>query len=311
MTVIIDLERLFSELGYKTQRKRWGIFRNALQDKAKEKLKYELERVGMTPERIIKLSEDETKSLDEWAMGVLEKLLCIDPEKKNEAKLKAQSIVFHSRADDRQYESDSTRTHQLQQTAQVAGQSSAKAKALPAYEQRKSLQDLHESVRRWADVERAGRIWKKKEYVSELKGKGRGKKGKNKDKGKGKGKDKMSEMHEGNSNAQPKAEAKAAAKAEAKAKAQAKTDFINTLATSFSQALSQTYNKGKGASQNKGDSKGKGAGKSDQKDYSKIKCWICGGLHLAKLWGKGHCPNEVTETNGTAAQHKQNGVRCT
>ena len=36
MTELIDLERLFSELGYKTHRKRWGVFRNALQGKGKE-----------------------------------------------------------------------------------------------------------------------------------------------------------------------------------------------------------------------------------------------------------------------------------
>ena len=29
-----------------------------------------------------------------------------------------------------------------------------------------------------------------------------------------------------------------------------------------------------------------------------------------KLWKKGHCPNEVAEANGTAAQNKQSGVRC-
>ena len=42
-----------------------------------------------------------------------------------------------------------------------------------------------------------------------------------------------------------------------------------------------------------------------------MKCWTCGGLHLAKLWGKGHCPNEFAEANGTAAHNKQAGVRCT
>ena len=42
-----------------------------------------------------------------------------------------------------------------------------------------------------------------------------------------------------------------------------------------------------------------------------MKCWTCGGLHLAKLYGKGHCPNDVAEANGTAAQNKQTGVRCT
>ena len=94
MTEVIDLERLFSELGYKTQRKRWGVFRNALQGKGKEKLEYELERVGMTPERIAQLSEAETKSLYDWAMGVLEKLLHLDPEKKCEIANEAMKKVW-------------------------------------------------------------------------------------------------------------------------------------------------------------------------------------------------------------------------
>ena len=34
-------------------------------------------------------------------------------------------------------------------------------------------------------------------------------------------------------------------------------------------------------------------------------------MHLQKLWGKGHCPNDIAEANGTAAQNKANGVRCT
>ena len=38
----------------------------------------------MTPERIAQLTESETKSLYKWAMGVLGKLLHLDPEKKCE-----------------------------------------------------------------------------------------------------------------------------------------------------------------------------------------------------------------------------------
>ena len=32
---------------------------------------------------------------------------------------------------------------------------------------------------------------------------------------------------------------------------------------------------------------------------------------MKTLYGKGHCPNEVAEVNGTATQNKQSGVRCT
>ena len=94
MTESVDLERLFSELGFKTHRKRWGVFRNALQGKGKEKLEYELERIGMTPERIAQLTESETKSLYEWAMGVLEKLLHLDLEKKCEIANEAMKGVW-------------------------------------------------------------------------------------------------------------------------------------------------------------------------------------------------------------------------
>ena len=46
-------------------------------------------------------------------------------------------------------------------------------KALPAYEQPKSLEDMHEAVRKWADIERAGQTNKRnREQVSEFKGKG-------------------------------------------------------------------------------------------------------------------------------------------
>ena len=153
--------------------------------------------------------------------------------------------------------------------------------------------------------------WRRKEYVSEIKGKGRGrgKKGKNK-KGKGKGKDQVGEA--GEDTKPPKqngSQVQPDAKAKAKAEAKAKQDIINTLATTFSQALSQTMGKGKGAGPQQNDAKGKG--KSGEKDYSKIKCWTCGGLHLQKLWGKGQCPNDLAEANGMAAQNKQNGVRCT
>ena len=38
MSEMVDLERLFSGLGFKSHRKRWGVFRNALQGKGKRKL---------------------------------------------------------------------------------------------------------------------------------------------------------------------------------------------------------------------------------------------------------------------------------
>ena len=48
----------------------------------------------MTPERIAKLTEEETKTLYDWAMGVLEKLLHLDPEKKCEIASEAMKKVW-------------------------------------------------------------------------------------------------------------------------------------------------------------------------------------------------------------------------
>ena len=53
-----------------------------------------LERLGMTPEWIAKLTEEETKTLYDWAMGVLEKLLHLDPEKKCEIANEAMKKVW-------------------------------------------------------------------------------------------------------------------------------------------------------------------------------------------------------------------------
>ena len=54
----------------------------------------------MTPERVAKLTEDETKTLYDWAMGVLEKLLHLDPEKKCEIANEAMKKVWMPRIRD-------------------------------------------------------------------------------------------------------------------------------------------------------------------------------------------------------------------
>ena len=65
-----------------------------------------------------------------------------------------------------------------------------------------------------------------------------------------------------------------------------------------------------------GKGKGKDGGKgqpstSNYKDWSKEKCWICGGRHSAQLRGRNQCPNTVAEANGTAEANKRTGARCT
>ena len=48
----------------------------------------------MTPERVAQLNEEQLKSLYDWAMGVLEKLLHLDPEKKCEIANEAMKKVW-------------------------------------------------------------------------------------------------------------------------------------------------------------------------------------------------------------------------
>ena len=73
--------------------------------------------------------------------------------------------------------------------------------------------------------------------------------------------------------------------------------------------------KGDGKNCDKGKGEGQGGSKVDggpkgEKDWSKEKCFECGGLHLAKLRGKQHCPNRIAEEKGTAEENKRNNVKC-
>ena len=145
----------------------------------------------MTPERIAKLTETETKALYDWAMGVLEKLLHLDPEKKCEIANEAMKKVWMPPSSGpggaerfiREYEQAYLMELRagLVASTELALSNRLYAykdklppevlkylKALPAYEQPKSLEDMHEAVRKLADIERAGQSYRKKEYVSEF-----------------------------------------------------------------------------------------------------------------------------------------------
>ena len=50
---------------------------------------------------------------------------------------------------------------------------------------------------------------------------------------------------------------------------------------------------------------------SNYKDWSKEKCFICGGKHLVQLRGRAQCPNTFAEENGTAEANRVNNTKCT
>ena len=130
-------------------------------------------------------------------MGVLEKLLHLSPEKKCEIASDAMKKVWMPPNSGpggaerfiREYEQAylmelragtvastelalSTRLYDYKD--KLPAEVKKYLKALPAYEQPKSLEDMHEALRKWADIERAGQSHKRKEYFDEFKGRGRG-----------------------------------------------------------------------------------------------------------------------------------------
>ena len=75
----------------------------------------------------------------------------------------------------------------------------------------------------------------------------------------------------------------------------------------MSQAFAKESGKtgqGVGGENPKGGAKGKEGGAN--KNWSKVKCFICGGLHLARHRGKEQCPNTVAEASGTVETNKKN-----
>ena len=64
----------------------------------------------------------------------------------------------------------------------------------------------------------------------------------------------------------------------------------------------QAFTKGQG----KGGKQGYTPNPNQGKYWTKEKCNICGGKHLAQLRGKAYCPNTFAEANGNAEANKRN-----
>ena len=205
----IGFTQLFCKAAYRTHRRSGRVFRDGLQGKGKEKL-CELQPMRLTPERIAKLTEEETEMLSEWAMGALEKLLRLDPERRCEIANQVRRRVWmppDAGTGGTELSSGSyDQAHLMELQAKlVASMEPAPfsrfydSQTSPANEQPKPFEDLHETVRRLPDLERAGQSQRKKDYFNEFKGREKVKNKNNKGgkgKGEGKGKDQVSETNE-------------------------------------------------------------------------------------------------------------------
>eukprot|EP00959_Pyramimonas_sp_CCMP1952_P290545 6077222-Pyramimonas_sp.AAC.1 len=89
----VVLENVYAELGYKTYRKKWAVFRPAMDGRARETVELELEERGISPDTISKMSEPTLKNLYEYLIAVLEETVSLTPEKKAEIAMAAMEKV--------------------------------------------------------------------------------------------------------------------------------------------------------------------------------------------------------------------------
>ena len=93
MHEMVALDNAFAELGVKTYRRRWGIFRPALEGRAKEAVEVELEKKSLMPETITSFTEDQFEALFKFATTYLETSIGLTLEKKAEIALASMAKV--------------------------------------------------------------------------------------------------------------------------------------------------------------------------------------------------------------------------
>ena len=93
MNELVVLENTYAEIGAKTFKKRWAVFRPALEGRARESVEVELERRSLTAEKIAEFSEEQYKVLYEYMIGYLERSVGLTVEKKAEIALAVMTAV--------------------------------------------------------------------------------------------------------------------------------------------------------------------------------------------------------------------------
>ena len=296
----VMLENIYAEMGYKTYRKKWSVFRPSLEGKAKETVELELEEHGIKPDMISTMDEVTLKNLHDYLIAVLEVSVSLTAEKKAEISMGVmEKVRMHPNsgpAGAEKFIQDYKNAYLLQlraklvettptavtmrlfdYKARLAPEVQKYIKGLPESEQPQTLADMHDVVRRWAERERTGQPHltrrERREQAYALQEKGR------------------------------KAVPKSSASAAHSGTVNVPIEYLQNLfqSGSIAQALMKPSQSGKGAGQESGPSI----------DWSQKSCFVCGGKHLEKLRGKEHCPNKIAEEKGTAAQNKASNVKCT
>ena len=179
LSELVNLENAYAETGARTYRRRWAIFRPALEGRAKETVEVELERRGLTAHSISQFEEDDYKVLYEYLLAYLEKSVGLTTDKKAEISLQAMTRV-HMQPDSgpagaERFIADYRHAYLLELRAKLVEDSAIAAtkrlyelrqkmspelrsyiKGLPEAEQPTNLEMMYDSIRRWADKERAG-----------------------------------------------------------------------------------------------------------------------------------------------------------
>ena len=93
MNEVVALENTYAETNARTFRRRWGIFRPSLESRAKETVEVELERRGLSAERIANFVEDDFKALYEYLMGYMERSCGLTVDRKAEIALATMAKV--------------------------------------------------------------------------------------------------------------------------------------------------------------------------------------------------------------------------
>ena len=200
MEELIELENIYSDLGCKTWKKKWSVFRPSLEGKAKDKVELELEEHRLTAEVIAGMSEEDLEKLYKYLLGCLEDEAHLTAEKKAQLATQAMSRVFMQansgpagaekfvRAYEKAYLLELraglvvtnevvTAQRLFNYKEKLAPEVRQYLKGLPDAEQPISLQGMHRAVRKWAEIQREGQSsgkknrWERIENFSETKDK--------------------------------------------------------------------------------------------------------------------------------------------
>ena len=94
MDELVELENVYSEMGCRTWKKKWSVFRPSLQGRAKAKVDLELEENQLSAEAVASMDEESLERLYKYLLGCLEEEAHLTAEKKAQLATQAMSRVW-------------------------------------------------------------------------------------------------------------------------------------------------------------------------------------------------------------------------